>query len=138
MSFKFFKNGKEISAPRRISWRFEGHSQVFESAPDKLYVNAAFWKRKLDLPADTEVRLIEKDYELETYNTKIKTDDTTHGFSTHNSSDSTSNHGTALESPVPEALEDTVDSTKRKHKRKADELPDVSSLLADSADAVND
>ncbi len=47
MSFKFFKNGKEITAPRRIKWYFDiMPNSIFESAPDKVETNANFWRKK--------------------------------------------------------------------------------------------
>ena len=126
MSFKFFKNGREITAPRRISWRFKGHSQVFESAPEKLDINRNFWRQKLGIPAGTEIQILADNFDIkqdDATNISIPTDHTPH-IAIDNRPD--------LESSIPETSEDTVDSPKRKYKRKTTELSDVSSESPDT------
>jgi hypothetical protein len=120
MSFQFFKNGREISAPRRIKWRFKGHNQVFESNPEKLDINANFWRKKLGIPAETGIQIYEDDFEIR------QEDATNIPLPTPDPAGITQYDGTVTEPSVPEASEDTVDSPKRKYKRKADELSDVS------------
>ena len=123
MSFQFFKNGVEISAPRRIKWRFQGHDQVFESHPEKLDVNANFWRKKLDIPADTGIQIYEDGFE-------IKQEDATNiPIPTPDPADIAQYDGTVTEPSVPEASEDTVDPPKRKTRRQAAELSDVPTEL---------
>lgn len=130
MSFQFFKNGREISAPRRIKWRFKGHNQVFESNPEKLDVNANFWRKKLDIPAETGIQIYEDGFE-------IKQDDATNiPLPTPDTTDITQYDGTVTESSVPEASEDTVDTSKRKTRRKAAELSDLPTEL-DNTDSTS-
>jgi hypothetical protein len=133
MSFKFFKNGKEISAPRRISWRFQGHSQVFESAPEKLDINRNFWRRKLDIPEGTGIQILADGFEIEQENNAtaipLPTDHTPH---------IAIDNGPDLESSVPQTSEDTVDSPKRKYNRKTTELSDVSSESPDTDSSTDE
>jgi hypothetical protein len=132
MSFKFFKNGKEISAPRRISWRFQGHSQVFESAPEKLDINRNFWRRKLDIPEGTEIQILADNFDIkqdDATNISLPTDHTPH-IAIDNRPD--------LEPSIPETSEDTVDTPKRKYNRKTTELPDVSSELDNTDSSINE
>lgn len=130
MSFQFFKNGREISAPRRIKWRFKGHNQVFESNPEKLDVNANFWRKKLDIPAETGIQIYEDGFE-------IKQDDATNiPLPTPDITDITQYDGTVTEPSVPEASEDTVDTSKRKTRRKAAELSDLPTEL-DNTDSTS-
>jgi len=134
MSFKFFKHGKEISAPRRISWRFKGHSQIFESAPEKLDINRSFWRQKLGLAHGAEIQILADNFDIE-----IKQDDATNiPLPTDHTPDIAIDNGPDLESPLSETPEDTVDSTKHKSKRKTTELPDVSPLVAYTDDTIND
>ena len=123
MSFQFFKNGVEISAPRRIKWRFQGHDQVFESHPEKIDINANFWRKKLGIPAETGIQIYEDGFE-------IKQEDATNiPLPTPDPADITQYDGTVTEPSVPEASEDTVDTPKRKTRRQAAELSDVPTEL---------
>jgi hypothetical protein len=132
MSFKFFKNGKEISAPRRISWRFSGYSQVFESAPEKLDVNRSFWRRKLGIPEGTGIQILADGFEIEQENNA-----TAIPLPTDHTPDIAIDNGPDLESSVPQTSEDTVDTPKRKYNRKTTELPSMSSEL-DNTDSSTD
>jgi hypothetical protein len=132
MSFKFFKNGREITAPRRISWRFKGHSQIFESAPEKLDINRNFWRQKLCIAAGTEIQILADNFDIkqdDATNISIPTDHTPH---------IAIDNGPDLESSIPETSEDTVDSPKRKYNRKTTELPDVSSESPDTDSSINE
>jgi hypothetical protein len=123
MSFQFFKNGREISAPRRIKWRFKGHSQIFESAPDKLDINRNFWRQKLGIAAGTEIQIYEDGFEIKQENATnipIPTPDPA-GIAQYD--------GTVTEPSVPEASEDTVNTPKRKTRRQAAELSDLPTEL---------
>lgn len=123
MSFQFFKNGVEISAPRRIKWRFQGHDQVFESNPEKIDINANFWRKKLGIPAETGIQIYEDGFE-------IKQEDATNiPLPTPDPADIAQYDGTVTEPSVPEASEDTVDSPKRKTRRQAAELSDLPTEL---------
>ena len=120
MAFQFFKNGREITAPRTIKWRFAGYEQVFESRPEKLDINVNFWRRKLAVPAEIGIQIAEEGFEL-------KQDDATNiPIPTPDTADITQYNRAVIESNLPQASEDTVDPPKRKYKRKADELSDVS------------
>lgn len=132
MSFKFFKNGREITAPRRIKWRFKGHNQVFESNPEKLDINANFWRRKLGIPADTGIQIYEDDFEIrqeDATNIPLPTPDLA-GIAQYD--------GTVTEPSVPQASEDTVDPPKRKTRRKATELPDVPPLMDNTDNTLDE
>jgi hypothetical protein len=132
MSFKFFKHGKEISAPRRISWRFKGHSQVFESAPEKLDINRNFWRQKLGIAAGTEIQILADNFD-------IKQDDATNiSLPTDHTSHIAIDNGPDLEPSIPETSEDTVDSPKRKYNRKTTELPSLSSELDNTDSSSNE
>jgi hypothetical protein len=120
MAFQFFKNGREITAPRTIKWRFAGYEQVFESRPEKLDINVNFWRRKLGVPAEIGIQIAEEGFEL-------KQDDATNiPIPTPDTANIPVDNGTVTEPSVSQDLEDTVDTPKRKYKRKADELSDVS------------
>ena len=130
MSFQFFKNGVEISAPRRIKWRFQGHDQVFESHPEKIDINANFWRKKLGIPAETGIQIYEDGFE-------IKQEDATNiPLPTPDPADITQYDGTVTEPSVPEASEDTVDTNRKRTKRKAAELSDLPTEL-DNTDSTS-
>ena len=123
MSFQFFKNGVEISAPRRIKWRFQGHDQVFESHPEKIDINANFWRKKLGIPAETGIQIYEDGFE-------IKQEDATNiPLPTPDPADIAQYDGTVTEPSVPETSENTVDTPKRKTRRQAAELSDLPTEL---------
>jgi len=131
--FKFFKNGKEISAPRRIQWRFKGYTQVFESAPEKLDINRNFWRRKLGIAPETEIQILADGFEIQQEN-----DATAIPLPTDHTADLAIDNGSDLESSVPETSEDTVDTPKRKYKRKTTELPDLSTELDNTGDSIDE
>ena len=120
MAFQFFKNGREITAPRTIKWRFQGYEQVFESRPEKLDINVNFWRRKLAVPAEIGIQIYEDDFEIK------QKDATNISIPTPDTANIPVDNGTVTEPSVSQDLEDTVDTPKRKYKRKADELSDVS------------
>ena len=135
MSFQFFKNGVEITAPRRIKWRFVGHSQVFESNPEKLDINANFWRRKLDIPAETGIQIYEEGFEIQSK--EEKQNGTNSELPTHNAADIPSGPGPDFKPSVSETLESSDDTNKRKTRRKTSELSDVSPLV-DNTDSSSD
>jgi hypothetical protein len=130
--FKFFKNGKEVQPPRRITWHFKGHaSSKFESAPEKLEINANFWRKKLGISADTEIIFVENDgYSLEVPTAKItQEDDTITGSTTNNTDDIVSDNGTHPESSISEDPKTAVDLTKPKSRKKAVDVSDMPAEL---------
>jgi hypothetical protein len=140
--FKFYRNGKEITPPKRIKWHFAGKPDaIFESAPEKLEINASFWRKKLEVSADAEIVFVKSDQwtmDLPKITPILEDECTTTTATTTNQPDSgIDNDGTDSEFSVSEEPEATVYTTKPKSKRKATKLPDVSAELdsLDSPDA---
>jgi len=134
MAFKFFKNGVEVTAPKRITWAFdEKPDSRFESAPEKLEINVSFWRKKLNLDKDATITILPTDgyeFELPTAEITKEEDDTTATpTAVDNSSDITSDNWTDPESGLPQITEDIIDTPKRGAKRKAVDVSDVSSEL---------
>jgi len=131
--FKFFKDGKEVTPPRRITWFFATKPESrFESAPEKLEINANFWRKKLGIAADTEIVFAENEgYSLQVPTAKItqEDDDTTTTTTTNNPSDIASDNGTHSESGVSESTEAVIDTTKPKSRTKAVDVSDLSSSV---------
>lgn len=123
MAFQFFKNGREITAPRTIKWRFAGYEQVFESRPEKLDINVNFWRRKLGVPAEIGIQIYEDDFEIK------QKDATNISIPTPDTANIPVDNGTVTEPSVPETSENTVDTPKRKTRRQAAELSDVPTEL---------
>lgn len=132
MSFKFYLNGKEVKPPARVTWYFDTKPDArFESAPEKLEVNERFWRKKLEIPVSAKVVIVETDrFQLQVPTAKItQEDDAPIATTTNNPSDNTSNNGSDLESSLPEVTETAIDSAKPKRRKKAVELPDLSTEL---------
>jgi hypothetical protein len=132
MSFKFYLNGKEVKPPARVTWYFDTKPDArFESAPEKLEVNERFWRKKLEIPVSAKVVIVETDrFQLQVPTAKItQEDDAPIATTTNNPSDNTSNDGSDLESSLPEVTETLIDSAKPKRRKKAVELPDLSTEL---------
>jgi hypothetical protein len=135
MSFKFFKNGKEILPPARITWHFNTKPDArFESAPDKLEINANFWRKKLEIPTSATIVIVDTEhYQMQLPTAKITQEDDTLTASTiNNPSDISSDNWTDLEPSISEDIETTDDSPKPKARRKAAKLSDLSEQLDDS------
>jgi hypothetical protein len=132
MSFKFFKNGKEILPPARITWHFSTKPDArFESAPDKLETNANFWRKKLEIPTSATIIIVDTEhYQMQLPTAKITQEDDTLTASTiNNPSDLSSDNWTNLEPSISEDSETDHDSPKPKRRKKTLELPDMSSEL---------
>jgi hypothetical protein len=132
MSFKFYLNGKEVKPPARVTWYFDTKPDArFESAPEKLEINERFWRKKLEIPVSAKVVIVETDrFQLQVPTAKItQEDDAPIATTTNNPSDNTSNDGSDLESSLPEVTETLIDSAKPKRRKKAVELPDLSTEL---------
>ena len=132
--FKFYRNGKEITAPRRVKWYFAGKpDSIFESDPEKLQTNANFWRKKLEVAQDAEILFVESDEW--TMNlpkiTPILEDECTTTATTlaANTDSGIDNDGTDSEFSVSEDADATVYTAKPKAKRKASKLPDMPSEL---------
>jgi len=141
MSFKFYLNGKEVKPPARVTWYFDTKPDArFESAPEKLEINERFWRKKLEIPTSAKVVIVETDrFQLQVPTAKITQEDdtvTTTATTTNNPSDNTSNNGSDLESSLPEVTETAIDSAKPKRRKKAVELPDLSTKL-DNTDSTS-
>ena len=140
MSFKFFKNGKEVTAPRRIKWYFDiMPNSIFESAPDKVETNANFWRKKLNFPKDAEANVIfvaSEDYDIEQLNqTKDEPiTNTTHADVDNNAS----NDGPVTEPVVSQDTEVINDTPKRKRKQEAAELPAMPEQLDDADSSASE
>jgi hypothetical protein len=133
--FKFFKNGKEITPPQRIKWYFEGREGIFfESKPEKLEINSRFWRNKLGIAEDTKVILLPEDG-IDIEGTKLENNEpsTAQPIADH-ASDIADDNGVAEQPSVPETTQDSVDTPKRKRRKKADELSDLPTEL-DNADS---
>jgi len=140
--FKFYRNGKEITAPRRIKWFFAGKpDSIFESDPEKLQTNANFWRKKLEVAQDAEIVFVQTDewtMDLPKITPILEDECTTTATTTTNKPDSgIDNDGTDSEFSVSEDADATVYTAKPKAKRKASKLPDLSQQLdgLDSPDA---
>ena len=140
--FKFYKNGKEITPPKRIKWYFaEKPDAIFESAPDKLEINQNFWRKKLEMPTAQPVYVDSPDWQMVSEKiTPIQEDDctTTTATTTLNPSDSVDHNGTHSEWSVSEDAEHSVYTPKPKAKRKAAKLSDMPGELGDAGDAVTE
>jgi hypothetical protein len=140
MSFKFFKNGKEITAPRRIKWYFDiMPNSIFESAPDKVETNANFWRKKLNFPKDAEANVIfvaSEDYDIEQLN---QTNHAPFTNTTANDADNgASNDGPVTEPVVSQDTEVINDTPKRKRKQEAAELPAMPEQLDDADSSASE
>jgi len=140
--FKFYKNGKEITPPKRIKWHFAGKPDaIFESDPEKLEINANFWRKKLEIPAGTGIEFVANpEWQMvSTKITPIQEDDcttTTATTTTLDPSDSADHNGTHSEWSVSEDAEHSVYTPKPKAKRKAAKLSDLPGELGDVGDAI--
>jgi hypothetical protein len=128
MAFQFFKNGREITAPRTIKWRFAGYEQVFESRPEKLDINVNFWRRKLGVPAEIGIQIYEDDFEIK------QKDATNISIPTPDTANIPVDNGAVTEPSVSQDLEDTVDTPKRRSRKKASDLSSLSSDVDNSTD----
>lgn len=142
MSFKFYRNGVEITPPRRIKWHFEENpNAIFESDPEKVETNANFWRKKLNVAKDARVVFVPNaDYDIEFIdylngNTNFFNNDTN---TNDDSSDSVSDNGLDLESGVSQDAEDTINTPKRRRKQETADVPPVSSELDDADSAVSE
>ena len=140
--FKFFKNGKEIAPPRKIKWYFaEKPDAIFESAPDKLEINQAFWRKKLELPTAKPVIVESPEWQMVTEKiTPIQEDDctTTTATTTLSPDHSDGDNSTDPESSVSEGAEAPVNTVKPKARKKAAKLPDMPADLANDDSAATD
>ena len=137
--FKFYKNGKEVQPPRRITWFFKGREDSkFESAPEKLEINANFWRKKLGIATDVEIVFVENDgYSLDLPTAKItQEDDTITRSTTTNTDDHVSDNGVTPEPSVSEDTETVIDTAKPKSRKKAVDVSDVPAEL-DNTDGTS-
>lgn len=139
--FKFYKNGKEITPPKRIKWYFaEKPDAIFESAPDKLEINQNFWRKKLEMPTAQPVYVDSPDWQMVSEKiTPIQEDDCTTTTATTlapESDHSDGNDSTDTEFSVSESPEATVYTAKRKSGKKTPKLRDVSTDLSDDDSAA--
>lgn len=138
--FKFFKDGKEILPPQKIKWYFESRQGIFfESRPEKLDINARFWQRKLNLTDEEAtivimpgegIDIVGKDY-------KEQENGTTNTATNHIDSEP-SNDGTPEQPSVPEVVENSIDTPKRKRRKKATELSDLPAELDNTDSAATE
>ena len=139
--FKFFKNGKEITAPRRIKWFFEGKpNSIFESDPEKVQTNANFWRKKLEVSQDAKIVFVQSDewtMDLPKITPILEDECTTTATTTTNKPDSgIDNDGADTQFSVSEEPEATVYTAKPKSRKKATNLPDMPSEL-DNTDGTS-
>jgi hypothetical protein len=140
--FKFYRNGKEITPPKRIKWYFaEKPDAIFESDPEKLEINANFWRKKLEVAADAEVVFVKSDewtMDLPKI-TPVKEDEctTTTATTTNQPDHSDVDSSTSSQSDLFEDFEADVNTPKPKARKKAAKLSDVPTDLSgdDSASA---
>lgn len=142
MGFKFYRNGVEITPPRRIKWHFEGNpNAIFESDPEKVDTNANFWRKKINVAKDAKIIFVpSEDYDIEFVNylngnTNFFNDDTN---TNNDSSDSVSDNGSDLESSVSQDTENLIDTPKRRRKQETTDVPPVSSELDDADTTVSE
>ena len=144
MSFKFYRKGVEVTAPRRIKWYFDiMPNSIFESAPDKLETNANYWRKKLNFPPDAQdVQIVfvpSEDYDIEYVNyLNTGTYESLNNTADADTDNSTSDNGTTEESSVSQDTEDTIDTPKRKRKQEAAELPAVPEQLDDADSSASE
>ena len=132
--FKFYRNGKEITAPRRVKWYFAGKpDSIFESDPEKVQTNANFWRKKLEVSQDAKIVFVQSDewtMDLPKITPILEDECTTTATTTTNKPDSgIDNDGADTQFSVSEEPEATVYTAKPKAKRKASKLPDMPSEL---------
>jgi hypothetical protein len=140
--FKFFKNGREINAPKRIKWYFSTKPEtIFESAPEKLETNANFWRKKLEIEISSEILFVEStEWTMGVPQITPITEDectTTTRSTTAQSSHSDVDSSTPLECDLSKDLEASINTPKPKSRRKAAGVSDLPADLSsdDSASA---
>jgi hypothetical protein len=140
MSFEFYKNGVKISAPQKVKWYFNERPGIFfESRPEKLEINASFWRRKFDLQNDAPFTMILPEGYSDVTTTGYYTEgnyDRPNTTATDNTSNSASDNGTGEQPSLPETTTDSIDTPRKKRSRKTDELSDLSTKL-DNTDSTS-
>jgi hypothetical protein len=143
MSFKFYRNGKEITPPKRVTWYFEIKPDArFQSVPEKIEINANFWRRKLGLPMDAKIAFVPNDeYTMDLPIAQITKEDdcdTTTDTATTDVASDTIHDGSIAESDIPQVAEDPVNTDEPKPRRKASKLSAMPEQLADSDPTVTE
>lgn len=108
MGFILLHNGKQLGH-ENIKWKFADKDSVFESRPEKLERNIAFWRNKLGTTAQVEYLNVKQ----ENYDEPTIIEPAIEPIDQSNDS------VIAEESSVSHDVETTVDRPKRKSRKKA-------------------
>lgn len=112
--FEFIKNGQLIT-DNRIQWKFPNLDEIFRSDEARLERNIQFFKNKYKIGADVEVEFINVK--------KIEEDVKPIIADTSTEPIAVVDHSVTTEEPVvPQAVKDTVDTPKRKPRKKTPKL----------------
>lgn len=111
MGFVLIHNGRPLGSDN-IKWKFAGRDGEFESTPERLERNIAFWRNKLGIAAEVEYLNVKLENK-ETYAEPIPAEPAIESISESNDSI------VAEESSLPQSVEDSVDTPRKKSRRKA-------------------
>lgn len=108
MAFILLQNGKPLGH-ENIKWKFVNRDGIFESRPEKLERNIAFWRNKLGITAEVEyLNVKQENYDEPTIIEPII-----------EPIDQSNDSIIAEESSLPQDIESPVDTPKRKSRKKA-------------------
>lgn len=107
MGFILLQNGKPLGH-ENIKWKFADRDGIFESRPEKIERNIAFWKNKLGITAEVEYLNVKQE----------QNDEPTIIEPAIESIDQSNDSIVAEESSLPHDTETVVDSPKRKSRKK--------------------
>lgn len=108
MAFILLQNGKPLGH-ENIKWKFVNRDGIFESRPEKLERNIAFWRNKLGITAEVEYLNVKQ----ENYDEPTIIEPAVESIDIANDSI------IAEESSVLPDIESPVDTPKRKSRKKA-------------------
>lgn len=106
MGFILIHNGRQLGS-ENIKWKFAGRDGEFESMPERLERNIAFWRKKIGTTAEVEYLNVKLENE-ETYVESIPADN----------ADIVSDSIVDAQPSVSEVVENSVDTPKRKSRKK--------------------
>lgn len=111
MAFILLQNGKPLGH-ENIKWKFVNRDGIFESRPEKLERNIAFWRNKLGITAEVEYLNVKQ----ENYDEPIINEPAIEPIDQSNDSI------IAEESSVLPSAESTINTPKRKSRAKTPKL----------------
>lgn len=108
MGFVLLQNGKPLHSDN-IKWKFVGRDGEFSSTPDRLERNIAYWRNKLNTTAEVEYLNVKLE---ETHDESIIAEPAIEHVTESNDSEPIE------ESSVSQAPKDSIDTPKRKSRKK--------------------